>query len=108
LTREKRTDDALAEFRAAAELEPDRSHYTYVYAVALHSSGRVDESIKVLKDNLSRHTDDRETLLALVTFNRDAGETGTALDYAEQLSRIVPNDRDIARLTDELRARLRR
>jgi predicted CXXCH cytochrome family protein len=108
LTREKRPDDALTEFRAAVELEPDRSHYTYVYAVALHSSGRVDESIKVLKGNLTRHADDRDTLFALVTFNRDAGETGAALDYAEQLSHIAPNDRDIARLTDELRERLRR
>jgi predicted CXXCH cytochrome family protein len=108
LTREKRPDDALAEFLTATELEPDRSRYAYVYAVALHSSGRVDQSIKVLKDNLARHADDRDTLFALVTFNRDAGEIGTALDYAEQLSRIAPNDRDVARLRDELRARLRR
>jgi len=104
LTREKRPNDALAEFRTATELEPDRSRYAYVYAVALHSSGRIDESIMVLKENLARHADDRDTLLALVTFNRDAGKIGAALDYAEQLSRIVPNDHDIARLTDELRA----
>jgi predicted CXXCH cytochrome family protein len=108
LTRQKRSDDALSEFRTATELEPDRSRYAYIYAVALHSSGRVDESIKVLKDNLSRHPDDRDTLLALVTFNRDAGETGAALEYAEQLSRIAPNDRDVTRLTDDLRARVKR
>ena len=40
LTRQKRADDALSEFRTATELEPDRSRYAYVYAVALHSSGR--------------------------------------------------------------------
>jgi tetratricopeptide (TPR) repeat protein len=108
LTREKRSDDALAEFRTAFELEQDQSRYAYVYAVALHSSGRTDESIKMLKDNLVRHADDRNTLFALITFNRDAGETGIALGYAEQLLRIAPNDRDAARLTDELRARLRR
>jgi predicted CXXCH cytochrome family protein len=107
LTREKRTDDALAEFRTATELEPDRSRYAYVYAVALHSSGHPDEAMKVLKDNLARHADDRDTLLALVTFNRDAGETGAALDYAEQLSRIAPNDSDMARLAADLRARLK-
>jgi hypothetical protein len=65
--------------------------------------GRVDESIKALKDNLARHANDPDTLLALVTFNRDAGETGAALDYAERLSRIALSD--IARLRDELRAR---
>jgi predicted CXXCH cytochrome family protein len=107
LTREKRPADALAEFHTATELEPDRSRYAYVYAVALHSLGRIDESIKALKDNLTRHANDRDTLLALVTVYRDAGETAAALDYADQLSRIAPNDRDIARLTDELRARLK-
>ena len=47
-------------------------------------------------------------MLALVTFNRDAGNTGAALEYAEQLSRITPNDRDLTRLTDDLRASLKR
>jgi predicted CXXCH cytochrome family protein len=107
LTRQKRPDDALAEFRTAAELEPDRSRYAYVYAVALHSSGRIEESMRILKETLARHPDDRETLLALVTFNRDAGDIGPALEYAEQLSRITPNDRDLARLTDDLRGRLK-
>ena len=108
LTRQKRPDDALAEFGRATEIEPDRSRYAYVYAVALHSSGRIDESMKILKETLARHPDDRETLLALVTFNRDAGDLGAALEYAEQLSRITPNDRDLARLTDDLRGRLKR
>jgi Flp pilus assembly protein TadD len=107
LIRERRQDDALAQFRAATELEPDRSRYAYVYAVALHSSGHSDESMRILKENLARHPQDRDTLLALITFSRDAGETGAALDYAEQLSRILPNDRDVARLTDDLRARLK-
>jgi predicted CXXCH cytochrome family protein len=108
LTRQKRPDDALVEFRTATEIEPDRSRSVYVYAVALHSSGRIDESMKVLKENLARHPDDRETILALVTFSRDAGDIGAALEYAEQLSRLTPNDRNLTRLTDDLRARLKR
>src|SRR5207344_3389918 len=39
LTRLKRPDEALAEYRRASELEPDRARYTYVYAVGLHSAG---------------------------------------------------------------------
>jgi predicted CXXCH cytochrome family protein len=108
LTRERRPDDALAEFRAATELEPDRSRYAYVYAIALHSSGRADESMRVLKENLARRPGDRDTLFALVTFSRDAGDISGALEYAEQLVRIAPNDRDLARLTDDLRAALKR
>ena len=37
------------------------------------------------QDSLTRHPADRDTLLALVTFNRDAGDVGAALDYAERL-----------------------
>ena len=48
LTRQKRPADALAEFRAATEIEPDRARYAYVYAVALHSAGQVDEAIALL------------------------------------------------------------
>jgi predicted CXXCH cytochrome family protein len=108
LIREKRPDKALDELRIATELEPDRTRYAYVYAVALHSSRRVDEAAKVLKENLARHPGDRDTLLALVTFSRDAGDIGAALEYAEQLSRLAPNDRDLTRLTDDLRARLKK
>jgi Flp pilus assembly protein TadD len=35
LTRLKQPDEALAELRRAAELEPDRARYLYVYTVAL-------------------------------------------------------------------------
>ncbi len=91
----------------AGELEPDRSRYAYVYAVALHSSGRIDESIEVLKANLARHPDDHESLSALVSFSRDSGNIGVTLEYAERLSRLFPNDRELARLTDDLRARLK-
>jgi predicted CXXCH cytochrome family protein len=107
LIRQKRPVDALAEFRAASELEPSRSRYAYVYAIALHSAGRSNEAMKILKENLARYPEDRETLLALITLNRDVGETGTALEYAEQLSRIVPNDQDIARLSADIRSRLK-
>jgi predicted CXXCH cytochrome family protein len=108
LIREKRPDDALNELRMATELEPDRTRYAYVYAVALHSSRRVDEAAKILKETLARHPGDRDTLLALVTFSRDAGDIDDALEYAEQLSRITPNDPDLTRLTDDLRARLKK
>ncbi len=50
LTRLKQPDAALAEFRRAAELEPGAARYQYVYAVALHSGGRVDEAMTVLKE----------------------------------------------------------
>jgi predicted CXXCH cytochrome family protein len=103
LTRLKRTDEAIAELRRAAEIEPDRARYSYVYAVALHSAGRGEEAMTVLKQILARHPDDRDTLLALISFTRDAGDFGTALDYAERLARVAPNDPDLAALIESLR-----
>jgi Flp pilus assembly protein TadD len=107
LTRLKRPDEALSEFRVATELESDRLRYGYVYAVALHTAGRTDEAMKVLKESLARHPNDRDTLLALVTFNRDGGDIGAALNYAEQLTRLAPNDRELNGLVENLRARLK-
>jgi predicted CXXCH cytochrome family protein len=103
LTRLKQPEAALSEFRRAAELEPGRARYTYVYAVALHSAGRRDEAISVLKDSSTRHPSDRDTLLALISFSREAGDAGAALDYAERLARIAPDDRALGGLIQELR-----
>jgi len=108
LTRLKKPDEAVAEFARAAENEPVRARYAYVYAVALKSAGRKDEAMVVLKDNLTRHPDDRDTLLALVTFNRDAGDIGAALEYAERLVRIAPDDPGLVTLVEDLRRRARK
>ncbi len=103
LVRLKRADQALGELRSAAELDPHQARYAYVYAVALHSVGRAGEAVTELKDNLTRHPGDRDTLLALISFSRDGGDAGAALDYAEQLARITPEDRGLAALIEELR-----
>jgi predicted CXXCH cytochrome family protein len=103
LTRLKQADAALAEFRQASELEPDRARYLYVYAVALQSGGHAAEAMTVLKQGLASHPADRDILQALVTYSRAAGDAGAALDYAERLARIVPDDRNLAGLIEELR-----
>src|SRR5262249_61475224 len=65
LTRLKRPEEALGEFQRAAELDPERARYAYVYAVALHSAGRGEEATAVLKAILVRPPTGRGTLLAL-------------------------------------------
>jgi Tfp pilus assembly protein PilF len=103
LVRLKRPDEALEELHRAAELEPDQSRYAYVYAVGLHSAGRDGEAMAALKENLVRHPADHDTLLALISFNRDAGDVSTALEYAEQLARIEPTNRELTALVQTLR-----
>ena len=94
--------------RKAAELAPDQARYAYVYAVALHSAGRAGDALTVLGESLTRHPDDRDTLRALIGFNRDAGNTAAALDYAERLARIVPSDPSLVALIDSLRRQIKK
>jgi predicted CXXCH cytochrome family protein len=108
LVRLKRLDEALGELRRAAELAPEQARYAYVYAVALHSAGRGSEATATLKGNLAHHPDDRDTLLALVSFSRDAGDPTTALEYAEQLARVAPTDQTIAGLIENLRQQIKK
>jgi Flp pilus assembly protein TadD len=102
LTRLKQAEAALAEFSRAAELEPGRVRYAYVHAVALHSAGRGNEAISVLKESLAKHPNDRDTLMALISFSRETGDISGALEYAERLARVSPNP-ELARLIEELR-----
>jgi predicted CXXCH cytochrome family protein len=105
LTRLKRADAALEELRLAAEIEPERTRYAYVHAVALHSAGRGSEALAALTGILARHPDDRDALLALISYSRDAGDFATALEYARRLARVAPNDPSLAGLIDDLARR---
>ena len=103
LTRLRKPEAALSEFRRAAELEPGEARYQYVYAVALHSAGQRDEAMTVLKEASKSHPSNREILQALVSFSRLAGDAEAALNYAERLAIIVPDDQGLAVLIRDLR-----
>ena len=103
LTRLKRYQESLGELREAAERDPDRARYAYVYAVGLHSAGHVDDAMAVLKASATRHPNDRDTLVALVSYSRNAGDFVSALEYAERLARVVPDDPSLSALIDNLR-----
>jgi hypothetical protein len=71
LTRLKRHPEAL---RRATELDGDSARYAYFYGVALHYGGHVEQAMVVLKDNLVRHPDDQDALLALISHRRKSVE----------------------------------
>jgi tetratricopeptide (TPR) repeat protein len=102
LVRSKQLDAAIPEFGRATELGPDQVRYAYVYAVALHSAGRRNEAMTVLKDGLAKHPDNRDILLALITFSRDAGDLASALEYAQQLARMMPDDQHLTNFVQDL------
>jgi predicted CXXCH cytochrome family protein len=93
LVRQGRGADALAEIARAAELAPANARYAYVHGVALNSNGRTDEALEVLEASQQRHPADRDTLLALITINRDAGHLQAALAWADRLVAIEPDAR---------------
>ena len=108
LTRLKRQNEALDELRRATDLDPDRARYAYVYAVGLHSAGRTEEAMGLLEASLTQHPDDRDILLALVSYSRDASDFAGALAYAERAARLMPGDPNLATLIDQLRRQARR
>ena len=103
LVRLKRSDEAFGELHKAAELDPGHARYAYVYAVALHSAGRANQAIAALKENLIRHPNDRDTLLALISFSRESGDLNSALEYAERLALIAPDASGLTGLIQDLR-----
>ncbi len=103
LVRLGRSDIALDELRRAAELDPARARYAYVYAVGLQSAGRRGDAVGVLKANLQLHPNDRDSLAAMVNFSRENGDLAGALEYAQRLAKLMPGDAGLARLIDDLR-----
>ncbi len=90
--------EALAALGQAAKLEPEAPRFAYVYAVALHDSGRRADALAVLESALSRHPFDREILIALASYEREAGDLSGARARIELLRRLEPGDPTIEQL----------
>ena len=60
----------------------------------------------VLKKNLLDHPSDRETLLALISFSRDAGDLSAALQYAQQLAQSSPDDPSVNAFIESLKRQI--
>lgn len=103
LARQKRLDAAVGALRRAAALAPSVARYSYVYAVALHSSGCRDEAVRVLEEAVRRLPYDPDLLFGLAAFHRDQRELARALRYAERLAAVTPEDPRALELVAELR-----
>ncbi len=86
--REHRVDAALEELKQAATLDPKQVRYLYVYGVALHSSGRVEEGIETLEQALASFPDNTDLLTALAAFHRDKGDKAAAERYSQRLQAL--------------------
>ena len=102
LVRNKDLPGALAALSRAAELVPRNARYSYVYAVALQSTGKQSDAIKVLETAYGKHPGNADILFALVSYNREAGNMIEARRYAGMLKKLLPGNPGIERLAREL------
>ncbi|HYA21005.1 MAG TPA: tetratricopeptide repeat protein, partial [Burkholderiales bacterium] len=93
---------ALNELAEAAKLAPDSARYSYVYAIGLNSAGKQSEALNVLKAADARHPYDLDVLSALISINREAGNSNEALMYARKAAEALPDDAAVKRLLSEL------
>ena len=90
--RQKRYPEALTLLAEATALQPDNVRYSYVYAVALQSSGQVDQALKILGQAHSKRPAEREILIALITFERKKRDFRSAVAHARELVQLSPGD----------------
>jgi Flp pilus assembly protein TadD len=92
---------AMGSLRRAVELDPDTARYSYVFAVALHSTGQVDESIHRLQQAVKRWPYDREMLMALTSFQLESGKRQDAQATARKLVSAYPADPQVRVLAEQ-------
>lgn len=90
--RQQQYPQALLLLAKAAALQPSNVRYSYVYAVALNSSGQPDKAIAVLESAHRVRPADREVLIALINFERDSNNITAAAMYAKELVQLTPDD----------------
>ena len=88
----------MALLAAATHSDPVNARYPYVYAVALHDAGQINPAIEILERNVRLHPYDRDSLAALVSFCEQAGKSVAALNYAQRLYELDPDDPQVRQL----------
>jgi len=92
LVRQKRSAEALAALGRAARMAPDDARFGYVYAIALHDTGKPKEALRELERVLARQPWDRDARLALVAYRGEAGDAARAEKLLRELAAINPGD----------------
>ena len=93
---------ALEPLAQAAGNAPGIPRYSYVYAVALHSAGRIDDALAVLQAADTHNPNNPDILSTLVSIHRETGDNAAALLYARKLATAMPGDASLQQLVKEL------
>jgi predicted CXXCH cytochrome family protein len=96
LVRQQRKPEAL-QLLARASARPEATTRTrYLHALALADAGRAREAIAAL-EAAARQRPDRDVLLALAAYRRDAGDAAGSQAALDRLAAINPGDPALAR-----------
>ena len=87
--RQGRPGAAMAALSEAARLENDGSRHRFVYAIALHDTGKPDEALTLLETLNRERPGNPEVLSALVNYAGELGDAGKAGRYRGQLQGVL-------------------
>ena len=85
--------EAISELARAAQLSPDNSNYTYVYAVGLYSTGQVTTALSVLDRARAQFPANVQIQTALQAYCADQRDNG-----AQRGRRTTADERTMARI----------
>jgi len=103
MARGQQMEVALDSLKKAAELMPDAARYTYVYGVALNSTGNAGEALAVLQRGHATHPRDQEIIFMVASIYRDQGQKNKALEWADKLLQINPADQNALQFIEMLK-----
>lgn len=82
------TDQALLHLKRAADSERQGSRHRYVYAVALHDTGRPKEAIALLEKVNQERPGNIDVLYALIGYTQSQGDSDKTGRYQSQLRAV--------------------
>jgi Tfp pilus assembly protein PilF len=88
LVRARETNAAIVSLKKAVELAPSDPRFSYVLAVAVAGSNRI-EAIRILETTLDSHPNDANALQALAGYLREAGQTERAAAVRQRLETLL-------------------
>ena len=83
--RQKKLAEAVEYLRLAAESPTATARYVYVYAIALHSSGKAQQAVDVLQQAQQNYPGNTDILSALISINNELGNHAQARHYESLL-----------------------
>ncbi|BBM03091.1 tetratricopeptide repeat protein [Microbulbifer sp. GL-2] len=81
LVRQNRHSEAMSYFKESAEASDTHSRFIYVYGIALNSTGKNERALEVLENGLDLYPGSPEILRALVSINKESGNSSMEKKY---------------------------